>query len=78
MASPKKKTTSKATVASLSKRLDRLEGMLSKRSQASSPRKAPMQSQRGQMAQAPRMSQRTPMQGSQGPQGPQGPGGMRV
>jgi len=71
MASPKKKTTSKATVASLSKRLDRLEGMLSKKSQGATPRKQPMQSPRGQMAQAPRMSQRTPMQG------PQGPGGMR-
>ncbi|GAG76711.1 unnamed protein product [marine sediment metagenome] len=75
MASAKKKTTGKTTVASLSKRLDRLEGMLSKRSQGATPRKQPMQSSRGQMAQAPRMSQRTPMQD---PQGPQGPGGMRV
>jgi hypothetical protein len=83
MAKPSKKpTTKKATVASLSKRLDRIESMLKSGSRGDQSRSTPrpQMAQRSQMAQrptqAPRpqsapMGQRMPMPS------PRGPGGMR-
>lgn len=77
MAKPSKKpTTKKATVASLSKRLDRIESMLKGGSRGAQSRSTPRPQMAQRPTQAPRpqsspMGQRMPMPS------PSGPGGMR-